>query len=91
LKAYAIEQLANDPKVPWQVENEDGTFTDFTGTTLSETQSKFLAGMVLNMAKMNGYTKDLAKDKKRALKDAAQDGILAMPGFIENLKASSAV
>ena len=47
--------------------------------------------MVLNMAKMQGYTKDLPKEKKRALKDAAQEGILAMPGFIENLKASSAV
>ena len=85
LREYFRDQLRSNSD-PWQIEDEDGKVSVFSGTTLNETQSKFLAGMVLNFAKMAGYSKDKTPAQKKALKAQAQENILAMPGFIESLK-----
>lgn len=90
LRAYFMEQLKADPNVSWLIENEDGTSAPFTGTTLTEQQSKFLAGTVLNLAKMEpGDWKSKPADVKKKLKDAALDSVLAIPGFIDKLKTKT--
>jgi len=47
----------------------------YTGQYADEEKTKQINGMVLNFAKMAGYSKDLPKDKKKELKDAAKAAI----------------
>lgn len=89
LRQYFRDQLADDASKPWNTEDEEGKLTVFTGSTLTETQSKYLAAMSLNFAKMQGYSKDKAPEVKKALKAKAMESVLAMPGFIDTLKAST--
>ena len=89
LEAYFLEQLRANDSIAWQTEDDEGKLQPFTGTTLNETQSKFLAGMVLNMAKMKGYSKDKKPAEKKKLKDEALENVLAIPGFVESLKVNT--
>lgn len=82
------KQALRESDAPWQVENEDGTLTPFTGATISEDKGKQLAANVLNMAKMLfNYSKSMSRDEKRVAKDKAQDMLLSQPAVLEALKA----
>jgi hypothetical protein len=44
----------------------------YAGSVATEEQGKLINAAVLTFAKMNGFSKDLSKEKKRELKDAAK-------------------
>ena len=71
LEAEAGRSLKNDPTIPWQVEDEDGTVTPFVGMLAD---AKVVGGLVLNMAKsIFGYSKDSTPEARKAAKQAAKD------------------
>ena len=100
LAAYAEEQLAADPNVPYMQEQVDETtgvvaYEPFSGTLLSEEKSKQLNANVVTMAKLLfGYDKTMDADKtknrdlKKEAKGKALDMILSNPAVIEVLKKS---
>jgi hypothetical protein len=71
LEAEAGRALKNDPNIPWQIEDEDGTLTPFSGMLAD---GKTVGALVLNMAKsIFGYSKDSPAEQKKAAKQAAKD------------------
>lgn len=71
LEAEAGRALINDTTIPWQVEDEEGALTPFSGMLADE---KLVNGLVLNMAKnIFGYSKEMSKDEKREAKQAARE------------------
>lgn len=86
LKSYAIDEL-RDSDTPWSQEDEEGGLQPFSGSTISEEKAKNLNAIVLNMAKMNGYAKNLAPEKKREIKAAALSMVLSNDQFVAMLKS----
>jgi hypothetical protein len=86
LQALAGEQVraSNDG---WMVEDEEENLVPYTGSAANETLEKKLNAAVLAFAKLQGYSKELSRDKKSELKGAAQDFIRSNPKMIESIKA----
>jgi hypothetical protein len=71
LEQEAGRNLVNDPNVAWQVEDEEGNLTAFSGMLAD---GKMVGGLILNMAKsIFGYSKDKSPEEKKAAKNAAKD------------------
>ena len=56
-----------------ETEDSEEAGKPYTGQFASDEQKDHINKLVLDFAKMNGFGKSLAKDKKRALKDEARD------------------
>ena len=71
LKAHLRRQLAADSTIPWHVLDEDGSM----GAEFNEevVESSIVNNLVNTFAKLNGYSADLPKDKKKELKDKARE------------------
>ena len=59
--------LVSDP------EDAETNGTPYVGQFASDEQKEHINKLVLDFAKMNGFAKGIAKEKKRALKDEARD------------------
>ena len=71
LEAEAGRELKNDTNVPWQVEDEEGNLSPFSGMLAD---GKIVGTLILNMAKsIFGYTKESTPDEKKAAKQSAKD------------------
>lgn len=86
LEAEAGRNLVNDPSVVWQVEDEEGTLSPFSGLLAD---GKTVGVLILNLAKsVFGYKKEATKEEKRAAKESAKDLIknseVMKAGLIKN-------
>ena len=71
LEAEAGRELKNDTNVPWQVEDEEGNLSPFSGMLAD---GKIVGTLILNMAKsIFGYTKESTPEEKKAAKQSAKD------------------
>lgn len=89
LRTEVQESAKADASIPWQVEDEEGKLTPFTGTPAN------MAGvnnLVLSLAKqVFGYTKDAKLEAKRAAKESAIAMIRASDQIREGLKKTAAL
>lgn len=68
----------------WLVVPEEGEATEtYTGQPVTEEKGKAINGAVLNLAKAAGYSKDLAPEKKRALKEQAMQLLRSNPPMLQ--------
>lgn len=86
LEAEAGRNLVNDSSVVWQVEDEEGTLSPFSGLLAD---GKTVGVLILNLAKsVFGYKKEATKEEKRAAKESAKDLIkgseVMKAGLIKN-------
>lgn len=87
LKNHTRETAKEDVSIPWMVEDEEGNKTPFTG---APADSAKVNGLILNMAKsVFGYSKDMARDAKRAAKESAMGLIRNTPAIRDGLKAQA--
>ena len=71
LEQEAGRNLVADSAVAWQVEDEEGNLSPFSGMLAD---GKMVGGLILNMAKsIFGYSKDKTTEEKKAAKQAAKD------------------
>lgn len=88
MREHAKSSLKSDTSVAWKVEDEEGNTSDFNG---SIADSAKVNGLILNMAKsVFGYTKDMAREAKRAAKESAMGLIKNTPAIRDGLKAQAA-
>ena len=71
----------------WYVEDDKGNKSEFDGTPANE---KKVNGIVLTLAKLNGFEKGASKDTKRAAKETARETIKNSPPIMEMLRKSAA-
>jgi hypothetical protein len=71
LEAEAGRAMKDNSTIPWQIEDEEGNLTPFSGMLAD---AKTVGGLVLNMAKsIFGYSKDSTPEARKAAKQAAKD------------------
>ena len=80
----AVESARQDI-TGFQVEDEEGKLQPYTGSYADEEKTKLINGIVLAMAKLNGFSKDLSKDKKRELKENAKNFVRANPAVLGSI------
>ena len=87
LHAIAMQNVKSDNSIPWQVEDEDGKISEFSGTPAPK---KIVNNLVINMAKASfGYFRAKNADEKRASKEKAREFIKTSPALVEGLKAEA--
>ncbi len=67
---------------------EDGEA--YTGRCADEKTGKAIDGAILALAKVNGYSKDLPKERKDAIKAEVTNFLRANPGMLKGIMGSSA-
>lgn len=88
LKNHTRETAKNDPSIPWNVEDEEGNLTPFTG---SPADAKVVNNLILSMAKsVFGYAKDITREAKKAAKESAMTLIRSTPAIRDGLKSQAA-
>jgi len=66
---------------------EDGTATEvYTGTPVSEEKGVAINAAILGLAKAMGYSKDLSKEQKRALKEQAVQFMRSNPAMLASIQ-----
>lgn len=89
LRTEVQESAKADASIPWQVEDEEGKLSPFTGTPANMTGVNQL---VLSLAKqVFGYSKDAPLEKKRAAKESAIKMIRESEPIREGLKRTAAI
>lgn len=84
LQSFEDQAIKDNAEVPWQVEDEDGKLSPFSGTPADD---KAVNALVLSMAKASfGYLQAKDADEKRASKDKALAFIKSNPVLIEGMK-----
>jgi hypothetical protein len=73
-----VLRAARANKEGWLVEDEDGKTEPFTGTVAD---TKRVNSLVLTLAKLQGFAKDIGVDKKRAIKDSVKETIKNTPAL----------
>jgi hypothetical protein len=82
--------LINDPNSPWLVEDEEGNFTEFSGTPADDAK---VNALVLNLAKttfMEGDWKNSSLEQKRAARKAAVEFIKGNEVIVAKLRDNAA-
>lgn len=88
LRQHARETAKTDTSIAWQVEDEEGNLSPFSGTVAD---AKTVNGLILNMAKsVFGYAKDMTRDAKKAAKESAMYLIRSTPAIRDGLKVQAA-
>lgn len=78
--------LAKSQMEGFKIIDEDGEpGEEYTGKFADETQGDKIRAGILAMAKMQGYNKDLPKEKKRELKEKAAEFIRSNPAMYQSL------
>jgi hypothetical protein len=82
------KSVASETMEGFQTLNEDGTPGDaYTGKFVDEEKGKLINNAILSIAKINGYEKSLAPEKKRALKDQATAFLRDNPAMLLSLQS----
>jgi hypothetical protein len=80
-----IEQDRKNPQSFRVLDEEDEPGELFTGTPVTEAQGKAINGMVLNLAKVQGFAKGLDKKVKQAMKETAIQVIRDSPAILKSI------
>lgn len=84
LRAEIANSVVKNEAIPWNVEDEEGKLTPFTGTLVD---AKTVNTLALNMAKsIFGYSKEQPIEKRREAKAAALNVIKNTEVIRENFK-----
>jgi hypothetical protein len=88
LKSEEQQAMVDNSTIAWQIEDEEGKLSDFSGTPAD---SKAVNGLVLNLAKsVFGYSKDATVEVKRGAKESAINMIKSTEAIREGLKRNAA-
>lgn len=83
-------RLATSEETGWnELDEEKNIVGPYTGVSANEEVGKKINNAVLSMAKTLGYSKDLSKEKRAALKDEAMEFIKSNPRIVESIKAQA--
>ena len=87
LVADAIEQERANTE-GWKVANDDNTPGElYTGQSADEAKGDLINAAILSLAKMQGYNKDLSREKKRELKEKAAEFLRSNPAMLASIQS----
>lgn len=78
---------AYDKMEGFSVVSEDGTEEPYNGRFADEEKGKMINGAILSLARLSGYSKDLPKEQKAALKEKATAFLRDNPAMLASLQS----
>jgi hypothetical protein len=71
----------------FHIVNEDGEAGElYTGKYADEAKGKLINAAILSLAKMQGYDKNLSREKKRELKEKATEFLRSNPAMLQSIQ-----
>lgn len=85
LISEALESARGDMS-GWTMDDENGKPVPYTGNYADEKKTKAINAAVLNLAKINGYDKNIGADAKRAIKDRMKQFLRDNPVILGSIQ-----